>query len=126
MGILISDDGAPDLGRIRGLQPKRKFIYRYNSIVSVSVISAVALNVFDSFLTIRILELRGWEVNPIVQAVINLWGANFWIWKFAVVSVALVLLSLRSHLKPVKIAIVFSGCFYFTIVLYQLFLIYYS
>jgi hypothetical protein len=107
----------------KDFQPEGKFVYRYNSTVFFFVVSAVALNVLDSFLTIMILDMRGWEINPVVQAVITLHGEKFWIWKFAVVSVALVLLSLHSQFKRVKIVIVSSGFFYFTVVLYQIFLL---
>jgi hypothetical protein len=40
-----------------------------------------------------ILDLKGWEANPVVHTVIILYGTKFWIWKFSIVSVSSALMS---------------------------------
>ena len=84
----------------------------------------IGLNILDALLTVSILETEGsWEVNPVVQSVMQLYGDKFWIWKFAIVSFSLVLLCLHSKFKRVKAIIVSVSFIYITVVLYQFILI---
>jgi hypothetical protein len=53
----------------------------------------------------------------------TLYGSDFWIWKFGIVSLSLILLCILSDLKIVKGIIVMLSTVYFTVVLYQLFLL---
>ena len=83
----------------------------------------VGLNILDALFTMTILDLKGWEANPVVRSVIQLHGEKFWIWKFALVSFCLVLLCLHSRFKLVRGMIIFLSSVYLVVVLYQLFLL---
>lgn len=72
-----------------------------------------------------ILDHGGWEVNPIVSCVIQLYGDKFWIWKFAIVSISLMLLCLHSNFGRVRPLINTVGFIYIAVVLYQIFLLTY-
>jgi hypothetical protein len=83
----------------------------------------VGLNVLDAFLTLLILDLKGWEANPVVQSVIDLYGTEFWVWKFFIVSVSLALLCLHSRFRLVREMIIAISCLYTLVVAYQVFLL---
>ena len=102
---------------------KGGYVDRYSSILFFFLISIVGLNVLDAFLTLLILDLKGWEANPVVNSVITLYGTKFWIWKFFIVSVPLALLCLHSRFKWVKEIIVVISCLYIMVVAYQVFLL---
>ena len=72
-----------------------------------------------------ILDHGGGEVNPIVSRVIQLYGDKFWIWKFAIVSISLMLLCLHSNFGRVRLLINTVGFIYIAVVLYQIFLLTY-
>ena len=82
----------------------------------------MGLNVTDALLTMMILEDGGWELNPIVRSVIQVYGDKFWIWKFAIVSVPLVLLCLHSKFRSATAVILGVGVVYAAAVLFQIFL----
>jgi hypothetical protein len=83
----------------------------------------VALNILDALCTLMILDYGAWELNPLVRSAIGLYGDRFWVWKFAIVSICLVLLCIHIKFKPTKTIIVTISSIYFGIVLYQIFLI---
>ncbi len=99
------------------------YVDRYTSSLFFFLVAIVGLNILDAFLTLLILDLRGWEANPVVRSVISLYGIKFWIWKFSIVSVSLVLLCLHSKFKLVRELIVAVCCLYVIIVAYQIFLL---
>lgn len=70
-----------------------------------------------------ILDQGGWEANPLVGVVMKVHGDNFWVFKFAMVSVCLILLCLHSRFKLVKKVIVFLTSVYLCVVLYQIYLL---
>jgi hypothetical protein len=80
----------------------------------------VGLNVLDTLFTMIILDLGGVEVNPLVCSAITVYGDHFWIWKFSLVSVGVILLCLYSRLKYLKEIIVGLACFYLIVVVYQI------
>ena len=104
-------------------QQQGGYVDRYSSVLFFLLISIIGLNVLDAFFTLMILDLKGWEANPVVQSVINLYGTKFWIWKFSIVSISLALLCLHSRFRLVKELIVAAGCLYFMVVVYQIFLL---
>jgi len=104
-------------------QQKGGYVDRYSSSLFFFLVAIVGLNVLDAFLTLLILDLKGWEANPVVRSVINIYGTKFWIWKFSIVSVSLTLLCLHSRFRLVKEAIIAIGCLYTIVVAYQIFLI---
>ena len=104
-------------------QDRGGYIDRYSPGLFFLLLLIVALNILDAFLTIIILDHGGWEVNPFVRSVIELYGERFWAWKFAIVSIALILLCIHSKFKPIKTIIVATSFIYGSVVLYEIFLI---
>lgn len=96
---------------------------RYSPILLFFLISIAGLNVLDALFTIMILDLKGWEVNPIVRSVMEVYGENFWVWKFVLVSSSLILVCLHSRFRRVKVAVVCISFIYWAVILYQVFLI---
>ncbi len=86
------------------------------------IVLIVGLNVMDALFTMMILEKGGWEMNPIVRSVIQMYGDKFWIWKFAIVSVPLVLLCLHSKFRLATPMILGVGFIYVAAILFQIFL----
>jgi len=72
-----------------------------------------------------ILDGGGWEINPVARSVIQLYGDGFWVWKFAIVSVPLILFCLHSKFGQVRTIILGISAIYIGIVLYQISLIIY-
>ncbi len=69
-----------------------------------------------------ILDDGGWEVNPVVGSAIQVFGDRFWIWKFALVSVPLILLCVHSKFRfvmPVMFGIITINIL---VIVYQIFL----
>jgi len=102
---------------------KGGYIDRYSATLFFFLITIIALNVLDGLFTLMILDLNGWEANPVVHSVINLYGTKFWVWKFSIVSVSSVLLCLHSRFRLVKEIIVAISCLYVMVVIYQIFLL---
>ena len=95
----------------------------HSSTVFFFLVLILGLNILDSLFTMMILETKGREANPIVKAAMDVYGSNFWIWKFAIVSLCSVLLCMHSRYRVVK-GIIIGLCFiYFSVVLYQIFLL---
>ena len=118
-------------GRRRGLrrrvdQEKGGYVDRYSSGLFFVLVLIIGLNVLDALLTMMILEFGGRELNPIVQSVMDLLGEKFWLWKFAIVSLSMVLLCLHSRFKRVMAVCIGSGFIYLVVILYQILLIAYQ
>ena len=102
---------------------KGGYVDRYSPVLFFLLVLVLGLNIIDSFFTIMILDMKGWELNPIVQSVMDIHGDRFWIWKFGIVSTSLILLCLHSRFKWVKGTLVAVTAIYFLVVLYQLLLL---
>jgi hypothetical protein len=85
----------------------------------------LGLNILDSLFTMMILDLGGEEFNPFVRSFIELHGDMFWIWRFVIVSVALIVLYLHRGFIMVRRVIICVGLVYVVIVIYQMYLILY-
>lgn len=111
--------------KIRRRSDRREggYVDRYSSSLFFFLVAIVGLNVLDAFLTLLILDLKGWEANPVVLSVMGLYGTKFWIWKFSIVSVCLVLLCLHSRFWLVREIIIAVSCLYIAVVAYQIFLL---
>jgi hypothetical protein len=109
--------------RRRSDQQRGGYVDRYSSSLFFFLVAIVGLNVLDALFTMMILDLKGWEANPAVRSVIDLYGTKFWIWKFSIVSVSLALLCLHSRFRLVKEIIIAVGCLYVIVVAYQVFLL---
>ena len=119
------------LGRRKTLRRKADqeqggYVDRYGSALLTLLVLIVGLNILDSLFTMMILDSKGYEVNPIVRAVIDLHGEKFWIWKFGIVSFCLVLLCLHSTFKWIRGVIIALSSIYLVVVIYQLFLLIYQ
>ncbi len=99
------------------------YVDRHSSLVFFFLVLILGLNILDSLFTMMILDLKGREANPIVRAVMDIYGSNFWIWTFGIVSLCTVLLCMHSKHRLVQGVIIVLGCVYFTVVLYQLLLL---
>ena len=101
------------------------YVDRYSQTLLIFLILLVGLNILDAFSTIMLLDSGGWEVNPIARSAIQLYGDNFWIWKFFIASAFVVLLCIHSKFRIAKPIIVFTTILYIGIVSYQFLLIRY-
>jgi hypothetical protein len=99
------------------------YVDRYSSILFFFLISIIGLNVLDAFLTMLILDLKGWELNPVVNSVIALYGTEFWIWKFCIVSTSIILLCLHIKFRFVREIIIAISCLYLIVIVYQILLL---
>ena len=103
-------------------QKRGGYVDRYHSGLLILLTLAVGLTVLDALFTMMILDDGGWEVNPVVRSVIQLYGDRFWIWKFAIVFLPLTLLCLHSKFRlvtPVLLGIVVINII---VILYQILL----
>ena len=98
------------------------YVDRYGSGLLFVIVLIVGFNVMDAWLTMTILENGGSEANPVVSSVIQLYGDRFWIWKFTIVSVPLVLLCLHSKFRLAVPALWAMSVFYMITVLFQILL----
>lgn len=104
-------------------QQRGGYIDRYSPTLFFFLITIIGLNVLDALFTMMILDLKGWEANPVVHSAISLYGTKFWIWKFSIVSVSLALLCIHSRFRLVKEIIIAISCLYVMVVAYQIFLL---
>jgi len=104
-------------------QMKGGYVDRYGAALLFLLVLIVGLNVLDALLTMMILEDGGCEVNPVVRSVIQLYGDGFWVWKFGIVSVPLILLCLHSKFRMILTIILGISVLITTVVSYQVYLI---
>jgi NADH:ubiquinone oxidoreductase subunit H len=100
-------------------QQKGGYVDHYSALLFPLLISAVVLNVLDAFSTITVLNLGGWEVNPIVRSGIEVYGDKFWVWKFFIVSACVVFLCLHCKFKRAKLIIVSLNIYYIFVVFFN-------
>ena len=103
-------------------QERGGYVDRYHSGLLILITLAVGLNVLDALFTMMILDDGGWEINPVVRSVIQLYGNRFWVWKFVIVSFPLTLLCLHSKFRLVIPIILGITAISVTVILYQIFL----
>ena len=106
-------------------QEKAGYVDRYSPILFFLMVLILGLNILDSLFTMMILDLGGQEFNPIVRSFIELHGDMFWVWRFVIVSIALILLYLHHGFVKVRRMIITIGLIYIVIVIYQMYLILY-
>ena len=111
-------------GRRRNIQraegrQKSHYTDRHSPMVFFFLVLLLGLNFLDSLFTMMILDVKGRETNPIVRAAMDLYGSNFWVWKFAIVSLCAILLCMHSKHRVVKGIIITLCSIYFSVVLYQ-------
>jgi hypothetical protein len=106
-------------------QGKGGYVDRYGPGLLCLLVLILGLNVLDALLTTMILEDGGQEINPVVGSVIQLYGDRFWVWKFVIVSVPLILLCLHSKFRLVVPLLLGISAIYITVILYQVLLMIY-
>jgi len=106
-------------------QGKGGYVDRYGPGLLCLLVLILGLNVLDALLTTMILENGGQEINPVVGSVIQLYGDRFWVWKFVIVSVPLILLCLHSKFRLVVPLLLGISAIYITVILYQVLLMIY-
>jgi hypothetical protein len=109
--------------RRREDQLKGGYVDRYSPRLFILLLLIVVLNILDAIFTSIILNGGGWEVNPVVRAAISTYGDEFWVWKFMIVSIAVVTLCLLSKVKGVKYLVAATAGLYAGIVTYEIYLI---
>lgn len=103
-------------------QGRGGYVDRYHPGLLILLTLAVGLTVLDALFTMMILDDGGWEINPVVRSVIQLYGERFWIWKFVIVSIPLTLLCVHSKFRLVIPAILGITTVNVIVILYQIFL----
>ena len=103
-------------------QERGGYVDRYDSRLLFFIVLIVGLNVLDSLFTMIILDCGGWEINPIVCSAIEIYGDQFWVWKYLLVSFNLILLCLHSRFRHVNKAIMWITLLYLGVIFYQVFL----
>ena len=103
-------------------QEKGGYVDRYSSSLFFFLIMIAGLNILDSLFTMIILEFGGREVNPIVRTAMDVYGDQFWIWKFSLVSFNLILLCLHSRFRYVSKIIPWITILYLGVIIYQVLL----
>jgi hypothetical protein len=98
---------------------------RYGSGLLFLIVLIAGLNILDALFTVMILKDGGLELNPVVRAVIQVYGDRFWIWKFVMVSVPLILLCLHNKFRLAIPAMLGISAVYTIVVLFQIFLMIY-
>jgi hypothetical protein len=83
----------------------------------------IILNLADAIFTEFILAHGGWEVNPIARAAIAAFGDSFWIWKYAVVSLSVILLSSLVHLRMARVCLAVAAVLYSAVTVWHMILI---
>jgi Domain of unknown function (DUF5658) len=106
-------------------QEKGGYVDRYSPRLLFFTILIVGLNVLDSIFTMIILDCGGAEVNPLVLSAIEVYGEKFWIWKFMIVSVNVILLCLHSRFRYVTRVILWITLLFLGVIFYQIILLKY-
>jgi len=73
------------------------------------IILIVGLDILDSLITMKTLELGRWGINPIVRSAIEVYKDMSWLLKFATVSIPLILLCIHSKFR-LAVPIILSIC----------------
>ena len=103
-------------------QERGGYVDQYHSGLLLLLILPIGLTILDALFTMMILDDGGWETNPVVGSAIQLFGDRFWVWKFAIVSIPLILLCLHSKFRLVMPALIIVTAINIIVILYQIFL----
>ena len=103
-------------------QEKGGYVDCYHPGLLILLTLAVGLTVLDALFTMMILDDGGWEINPVVRSVIQLYGYRFWVWKFVLVSFSLTLLCVHSKFRLVMPVILGITTISVLVILYQILL----
>jgi hypothetical protein len=100
---------------------KSGYVDLYSGGLLFLIILILGLDILDSLFTKMVLDLKGWELNPIVRAVIELYRDRFWVSKVAILSIPLILLCVHSKFR-LAMSVILAICFIkIGVLLYQIF-----
>jgi len=99
------------------------YVDRYSSALFFFLVLILGLNILDALFTTIILDRGGVELNPVVRSVITLYGDRFWVWKFGIVSLSVVLLCIHSKFASAKAILLGINIIYLAVILHQALLI---
>ena len=85
------------------------------------IILIVGLDILDSLVATTALDLAKWGINPVVRSVIDIYRDVFWVLKFAIVSIPLILLCIHSKFRLVMPVILSVCVIKVFVLLYQVF-----
>jgi hypothetical protein len=88
---------------------KSGFVDLYSAGLLFLIIMIVGLDILDSLLTMMAQDLGGWGINPIVRSVVEIYRDKFWVSKFAIVSIPLILLCIHSKFR-LAMPVILSIC----------------
>jgi hypothetical protein len=117
--------GRRKIFRRKSDQEKGGYLDRYSYVLFFILVLILGLNVLDSLFAMLMIDLGDQEFNPLVRSYVELHGDMFWIWRFVIVSIALILLYLHHGFILVRRVIIAIGLIYIVIVVYQMYLIFY-
>ena len=103
-------------------QEKGGYVDQYHSGLLILMTFTVGLTVLDALFTMMILDDGGWEINPVVRSVMQLYGDRFWVWKFFIVSLPLTLLCIHSKFRWVVPILLGITVLNMVVIFYQIFL----
>ncbi len=103
-------------------QKRGGYIDHFPPVLLLLLTLVVGLTILDALFTVMILEDGGWEVNPVVRSVIQLYGERFWVWKFVIVSISLTLLCVHSKFRFVMPVILGIAVTNVIVILYEILL----
>jgi hypothetical protein len=106
-------------------QGRGGYVEQYHSGLLLLLILPIGLTVLDALFTMMIIDNGGWEVNPVVRSAIQLFVDKFWVWKFAIASIPLVLLCIHSKFRLVVPALKIITALNIVVVSYQVLLFVY-
>lgn len=103
---------------------KGGYVDRYGHGLLIWVLAILALNILDASFTRIILACGGYEVNPIMKWLIENYGDHFVAWKFAIISVSIIIVCLHAKFQEIKPVLYFSLFAYSIVVLHQMTIIF--
>lgn len=106
-------------------QERGGYVDRYDPALLFLLVLIVGLNILDSVFTMIILDCGGREINPIVRSAIEVYGDQFWVWKFSIVSANVILLCLHSRFRYVNKILWWITILFLGIISYQVLLMKY-
>ena len=92
---------------------KGGYVDQYSALIFFFVISAMFLNFLDILTTVVVLDLGGAEANPIVRLGLEVCGDKFWVWKFAIFSVCVVVFCLHCKFRRATLYMATVNVIYF-------------
>jgi len=98
---------------------------RYSPGLFFFLVTILCLNILDVFLANMIIYRKGWKLNPVILSAMAFIGERFWVWKFVIISLALIFVCLLINFKPAKKITATLGSIYFSTVLFQISLLFF-